>query len=294
MKIHRVNSVNSGSPIFDRMQQSLLQVIHVETRVFFSYHLGREVILDMYLPETDYYDKGVSLLLINDGQGLAEFNFSLLLDQLLAFNEIQPVICIGIHAGKERLSEYGVHDVADYAGRGDRAGAYTRFALEELLPFIAAENLIERFARIGFAGFSLGGLSALDIVWSHPDQFSIAGVFSGSLWWRSRALDKGYHEDRDRIIHQKIRKGQYEPGLRFYFTTGSLDETADRNGNGIIDSIDDTLDLIEELKKKGYDSHYDIRYVNFEEGRHDMATWGKAMPGFLLWAFGRELGKPLR
>ena len=53
-------------------------------------------------------------------------------------------------------------------------------------------------------------------------------------------------------MHKLIREGDYKPGLQFYFTTGSLDEKMDRNNNGIIDSIDDTLGLIEELEKKGY------------------------------------------
>jgi hypothetical protein len=75
--------------------------------------------------------------------------------------------------------------------------------------------------------------------------------------------------------------------LQFYFATGSLDETADRNNNGIIDSIDDTLDLIKELVVKGYYEQKDICYVNYDDGRHDIPTWGRAMPAFLLWAFGR-------
>lgn len=70
--------------------------------------------------------------------------------------------------------------------------------------------------------------------------------------------------------------------------TGSLDETADRNNNGIIDSIDDTLDLMKELKKLGYKNGKDIHYINYEDGRHDVPSWGKAMPAFLLWGWARE------
>ena len=75
----------------------------------------------------------------------------------------------------------------------------------------------------------------------------------------------------------------------FYFTTGSMDETVDRNNNGIIDSIDDTQDLIKELRKLGYTSEYEVKYINYEDGKHDVQTWGRAMPGFLLWAWGRTL-----
>jgi enterochelin esterase-like enzyme len=166
--------------------------------------------------------------------------------------------------------------------------------LNELLPFIHTEYAIESFAQKAFAGFSLGGLTALDMTWKYPEIFSVAGVFSGSLWWRTRGLNDGYNEDTDRIMHQMIRQGVYKPELKFYFTTGSLDETADRNQNGIIDSIDDTLSLIEELKKLGYDPENQIRYINYEDGHHDIATWARSMPAFLQWGWGEASSFELR
>ena len=48
-------------------------------------------------------------------------------------------------------------------------------------------------------------------------------------------------------MHKIIRMAN-APWLKFFFECGALDETKDRNNNGIIDSIDDTLDLIDELK----------------------------------------------
>jgi hypothetical protein len=55
-------------------------------------------------------------------------------------------------------------------------------------------------------------------------------------------------------MHAQIQDGHYAPWLKFFFQTGVLDEAADRNNSGIIDSIDDTMDLIKELEKKGYNS----------------------------------------
>jgi enterochelin esterase-like enzyme len=244
------------------------------------------VIVDLYLPKNIIDPSQLSLLLINDGQNLEEMNFAQLLHGLIFSGNIQPLVVVGIHADKHRLQEYGTSGIRDYEGRGARASDYQQFVLNELLPFIHITYAIEQFKSKAFAGFSLGGLSALDIVWGYPEIFSMVGVFSGSLWWRSKSLTDNYNDDTDRIMHQKIRKGKYCPGLRFYFATGSLDETADRNGNGIIDSIDDTLDLIDELKKLGYDTDYDIRYINYEEGKHDIATWGQSLPQFLLWGWG--------
>ena len=259
----------------------------VEQKAIASTILKRYVIVDCYLPKDIPFPDSLSLLLINDGQDLEEMKFASILNQMLAANEIQPLVCIGIHAGKDRKNEYGPAKILDYQGLGAKAEAYNQFILEELLPFVHVHYGIEQFSQKAFAGFSLGGLTAIDMVWNYPAIFSTAGVFSGSLWWRTKSLDDGYNDDRDRIMHQQIRNGKSHPGLRFYFTTGSLDETADRHNNGIIDSIDDTLDLIKELKSKGDTSEYEIKYINYEDGKHDVATWGRAMPGFLLWGWGR-------
>ena len=74
--------------------------------------------------------------------------------------------------------------------------------------------------------------------------------------------------------------------MKFFFESGKLDEQRDRNKNGVIDSIDDTLDLIAELKAKGYNDS-DIEFLLLEDGKHDVETWGVAMPVFLKWAFPR-------
>ncbi len=262
------------------------QSIIIEQKKIRSVYLKRDVIVDFYLP-TNAEPLELSLLLINDGQDLIKMNFSQLLDQLLKWDQITPVLCIGIHAGG-RFSEYGTAHILDYKNRGEKAYLYQQFLMEELLPLLHIVYGIEKFKTKGIAGFSLGGLSALDTLWNHPQWFSLAGVFSGSLWWRTKGLNDGYNEDTDRIIHQKIKNAGYYAGLRFYFTTGSLDEKADRNNNGIIDSIDDTLALIDELKNLGYKTGNDIKYINYEDGKHDITTWGRAMPQFLLWGWGRK------
>jgi enterochelin esterase-like enzyme len=258
----------------------------VEEGSLHSGMLHRTVWYHVYRPETLPQD-GVSLLLLYDGQELMPTAFFQNLSALQEAGLLQPLLIVAVHAGPHRLLEYGTAGIPDYAGRGVRAGLHHRFILEELIPSIQHRYGINSFGQMAAAGFSLGGLAALSLVWSHPKDFSVAGVFSGSLWWRSKALDNGYDEDRDRIMHQLVRSGTYQPGLKFYFTTGSLDETADRNGNGIIDSIDDTLALITELKAIGYTAE-EIFYTNYEDGRHDMETWVRVLPAFLLWGWRKK------
>lgn len=260
----------------------------VERMIIDSAKLKREVIIDAYLPGNVAEPENMSLLLINDGQDLPKMPFEEILNDLLEADKIEPVLCIGIHCGEDRKMEYGVASQADYKGRGAKAKAYADFIFLELLPLVHETYNVPSFREKSFAGFSLGGLSALDIVWGHAHEFTKAGIFSGSFWWRSRGYREGYDDDKHRIMHQQIKKGKYQPWLQFFFECGALDEIADRNKNGIIDSIDDTLDLIEELHKKGY-SENSIRYLELEDGKHDVETWARAFPEFLEWGWGKRL-----
>lgn len=269
--------------IFGVMLLQQLSTILVEQRALPSAHLKRYVIIDLYLPKNIADPSSLSLLLINDGQDLEDMPFAPMLDGLLVSGQIQPIMCVGLHCNKYRREEYATAALLDFAGRGKRSKAYQLFIIEELLPFLYKEYAVDSFKQKSIAGFSMGGLSALDTAWNYPDVFSTIGVFSGSLWWRMHDLSDGYDDDKHRIMHQQIRNGGYKPGMRFYFTTGSMDETADRNGNGVIDSIDDTQDLVNELIAAGYDGDKDVVYINDEYGRHDVATWAKALPAFLLF-----------
>lgn len=254
-----------------------------------SKHLNRKTELRVYLPKAVSNPSNLNLLIINDGQDMPVMKFGNILNQLYSQKTIKPVLCVAITAGCERMQEYGIASEADYRGRGAKAEQYTHFIINELLPFISKTYNIPHFKETAFAGFSLGGLSALDIAWNHPKIFSKVGVFSGSLWWRNKDQnDKKYDDNKHRIMQQQVRKGKYAEGLQFFFQCGKMDESGDRNKNGIIDSIDDTLDLIEELFSKGYKPK-DISYLELDDGKHDVPTWGRAMPAFLKWAWGSEV-----
>ena len=253
-----------------------------------SVFLNREVIVDCYYSE-DYFNHAlISLLLINDGQDLRTMQFENILDAAYAEGLIEPVFCVGIHCSTDRKNEYGTANILDYKGRGAKAALYTQFVMEELIPFIRSTYNIISFKEKSFAGFSLGGLCALDIVWNHPHEFFKVGVFSGSLWWRDKDQeDDDFDEDKDRIMQRQIKGGAYYPWLKFFFEVGTQDETADRNNNGVIDSIDDALNLITELKNKGYSAD-SIEYLEMNDGRHDVPTWAKAFPAFLEWGWGKK------
>lgn len=250
-----------------------------------SEFLKRNVTVTLLMPEGEVTEP-INLLLLNDGQEAENLRLGETLDMLYEAGMLKPVAVAAIHAGTERIQEYGVAGNPDYKQRGSKAGAYTQFIVKELLPAIKKETGVESFATTAYAGFSLGGLSAMDIAWNNPQLFNKVGVFSGSFWWRSKELRKGY-SDADRIMHRMIHYTAGKPDLQFWLQTGTKDEAADRNQNGIIDSIDDTVDVIKELEAKGYKRPADIQYLEIVGGTHGVATWAYAMPKFLLWAFGR-------
>ena len=267
--------------------EKIISTINIEQRFLYSEFLERDVVIDFYLPADAVYKNDCNLLLINDGQDLQTMNFGELLDSLVLKKVIRPLLCAGIYCGANRMLEYGTIYSSDYKGRGSKAGLYSEFILCELLPFIQTEFNIISFKEKSFAGFSLGGLSALDIVWNYPYEFLRAGVFSGSLWWRRHGYDdKNYNAEKDRIMHLQVQKGALRPWLQFFFECGRYDETADRNNNGIIDSIEDTTDLIAELKKIGYTNNQ-IAYLELKDGKHDIETWKTSFPAFLLWGWGK-------
>ncbi|HMO33738.1 MAG TPA: alpha/beta hydrolase-fold protein [Lacibacter sp.] len=267
-------------------KEAMLRVPAVRTELESGY-LDRTVDVDVYIPSHVKHPEQMSLLLINDGQDLPKMPFDEILGDLYYYQEIEPLVCVGIHCGPDRKNEYGVARKADYLGRGSKAGAYTRFVFNELLPLIRKEFHLPHFREKAFAGFSLGGLMALDLVWNHPHEFTKVGVFSGSLWWRQKAYEDGYNDETDRIMHNQVREGEAAPWLQFFFQTGALDENKDRNNNGVIDSIDDTLDLIALLEEHGYPQQA-IKYLELADGKHDVATWGQAFPDFLKWGWGRH------
>ena len=134
-------------------------------------------------------------------------------------------------------------------------------------------------------GISLGGLTAFDIVWNHPHLFGTVGVFSGSFQWRAGA-DDPYITPHHLIAHEMVRNSTYRPGFRAWFEAATRDETSDRDNNGVIDAIQDTLELIDELEALGYELGKDVVYMQVEGGLHDYHTWAQVLPQFLLWAYG--------
>lgn len=282
-----VNNFKKGGSrfLFKLIQSEASGFYYKQQRIeIFAEILGRTVLVDFISPREDLPDSGLlPVLLLNDGQDLAALSYLKTIDRLAGSSGHLSFYTFAIHAA-DRLHEYGVSGIPDFQDRGSRAHLYHLFLKEELIgQLLPALGIKHEPSRTAIAGFSLGGLSALDFAWQHPELAGLSGSFSGSFWWRSKALDAGYTQ-ADRIMHKRIRETINLPRLSIWLQAGTCDEQNDRTGSGVIDAIADIRDLMDELEAKGFTS-LNLHYHEVQEGRHDQQTWGRVMPDFLKWVF---------
>ena len=255
-------------------------IIYSQKHIY-SNHLRRNVIFDTYTPNISKRAKNqLPTIVFNDGQTLQNMEITKILRKLLKNNRIRPCIVVGVHSTPNRHHELGTTQYLQSDGNGILAQAYQEFIINELIPRLQFDNSDKFY----IAGFSLGGLSALDITLNHPKTFSGVGVFSGALWWRDKPFSAN-HPNANLIIPRKIQSHQQVPNTQYWFQTGSLDEDNDRDKNGIIDVIDDTLRTIVFLQHYRVEKK-NISYVEIKGGKHHWQTWAKAMPKFLMTIFG--------
>ncbi len=254
---------------------------------FRSQQLHNQRAVTIFLPpdyETSLH-RHYKVLYANDGQDMPAVKLAETLTALYAQHEIEPMIVVAVHATRDRLHEYGTAGIPNARGLGKRARKYSFFILDELMPYINRRyRTLTGPINTAIMGFSLGGLMAFDLAWNHPDVFGAAGVFSGSLWWRTDDADTHARQE-SRIMHRRVRDTESPGQLRLWFQAGTDDEKEDRDSNGVIDAIQDTTELMDELELKGFRRGLDMIYVQIEGGEHNQRTWGFSLPYFLRWTF---------
>lgn len=253
----------------------------------YSRHLQRHVELNIISTPIPDDKSEMNLLILNDGQDMDQLRIKRITDSLYRKKLIRPLLIVGVKAG-DRMKEYGVAGHPDVQGNGDKADHYADFISNELYAFCKKKTGVRKFRSVVMAGCSLGGLSAFDIAWNHADKIDKVGVFSGSFWWRDKeATDSSYNDDKNRIIITEIRSSRKKPQLQYWFYAGDKEEEGDRDKDGIIDVVDDTQDLINLLKTKQVPGAAQATFIRSATSKHDYPSWSAALPGFLVWAFGK-------
>src|SRR3954471_5106189 len=119
--------------------------IVIDKYIVHSAFLDRDVSVDCYYSEDYFNHPFISLLLVNDGQDLRTMHFENILEKAYAGGGIEPVFCVGVHCAEDRKNEYGTANSPNYKGRGAKAGLYTNFVMNELIPFIRKKYAIISF-----------------------------------------------------------------------------------------------------------------------------------------------------
>ena len=272
-----------------RRRTALLATVAVVTLPeFASQALGNSREVTVFLPPgyTRATSRHYPVLYVNDGQDQAALQIRKTLAKLFQRRQIPPIIVVAVPTNDDRLHEYGTAVSPNAQNLGAKAAEYGRFLTTELMPAINHQFRTSlNPADIGIFGVSLGGLSAFDIGWNRPDLFGVVGVMSGSFWWRAGEEETAVPPNQP-IAHTMVRGPAVKPNLRLWFEAATQDEASDRDNNGIIDAIQDTLELIEALEGVGFTWGEDVVYVQVPGGRHNYDTWAQVFPDFLRWAFG--------
>jgi enterochelin esterase-like enzyme len=279
-----------------------------------------KIVVAVYLPPG--YDHAAArrypVLYANDGQDMEAVGLQPTLAQLYRDKAIEPVIVVAIGMLADRASGYGLSDRAaarslvggsPIGSIGTRAQDYSAWVATALVPYVDAHYRTRKSARgRTMLGWSLGALNAFNLGWQYPEVFGRVGAFSPSFWL---AADRSSATavQHTRLAQAMVDRGRKRAGLRMWFAVGTAEETKDRDGDGINDTVDDTQDLLQGyrgadgfrlrgLKQLGYTVNMDVakhplRHADatlflLPGGVHNQASWKRMLPVFLRWAYGRH------
>lgn len=240
--------------------------------------------ITVYLPPDFHPGASAPLLIALDGQTMLRWKLVAAIEKLAANKGIAQPVVISVPASAERVEEYALAGLPDFMGRGKLAERFQIFLTEAVVPE-ARKHYGAGLdpSRTGIFGASMGGLCALDTAWRHPQIFGLAGIFSGSMWWREDDSSPAAQQ-ASRLAHRRVRETAAKPAVRFWFQAGTADESADRDGNGVIDAIQDTTELIDAMVERGFRRGHDVFYTETRGGKHHEETWARELPKFLRWA----------
>ncbi len=261
----------------------------------------------VYLPpEYAFTQARYEVLYVNDGQDMEAVGMAATLERLYARYAITRIIVVAIDMPPDRMAGYGLFDRAKghaiaaptrYGEVGANAQVYAQWLTQALVPTIDARyRTLAHAEGRALLGWSLGALSAFGIGWQYPELFSRIGAFSPSFWLAADRRDAASVR-ATRIVHRLVDASPPMPRPQMFFGVGTQEEADDRDGDGVIDVLDDTRDLIDRVADRcvreacdGTDKEGVVLFL-LEDGRHDQPSWARMLPAFLKWAYGRNTAR---
>lgn len=264
----------------------LLQSLAVPAPAF-----GQSVLVQVYLPAGYAQDteRRYPTLYINDGQDSASVGLADSLQQLAMQGESQAIIAIAIPMLPDRMATYGFANrtrslpaQTRFGPVGLQAHAYSEWLVHTLVPAIDRQFRTQTHAeQRGILGWSLGAASAFSVAWNYPELFGRVGAFSPSFW-----LSAETGKPQLALVKALMADSPIPTCFKIDMAVGSTEETDDRDGDGLIDVIDDAQDVLLAVQEKtNTDSACASRLRIIEAGQHNQATWKLMLPDFLRWAY---------
>jgi predicted alpha/beta superfamily hydrolase len=181
----------------------------------------------------------------------------------LAHEGLEALV-VGIPAapGEERRVEYS----------GAKAQQHLSFIADTVRPLVEASFDVDpRREATGIAGSSLGGVASLHAVYTRPETFGFAGVFSPAFWWTG---DERWFELVERTP---------APDARIYLDVGDAEMPEDeQTRRRYVDGFERMSAL---LRRQGFDDR-SLRTVLDQGGAHHETDWARRLPDALRFVLG--------
>ena len=176
----------------------------------------------------------------------------------LAREGIEAIV-VGIPAapGDERGHEYS----------GAKTEQHLSFVVDTVRPLVEKSFDVDpRRERTGIAGSSLGGVASLHAVYTRPETFAFAGVFSPAFWW---TRDDRWFELVERTV---------KPDARIYIDVGNSEMPEDEaTRRKYVEGFERMTAL---LRSRGFDDG-SLRAVLERGGAHFETDWARRLPDAL-------------
>ncbi len=175
------------------------------------------------------------------------------------------LIVVGIDNGQDkRLTELSAWDHPEYGNAEGKQ--YLAFITEVIKPFIDAEYRTKPDAtNTAIMGSSMGGLMSFYAIYSHPEIFTKAGIFSPSFW---------YSPD----VFEFAQSSQLPNSARLDFLVGT------EEGGEI---VKDMRKMVSITKNAGHPIR-NIKSRVVDGAGHNEAFWASEFADSVLWLFREE------
>ncbi|WP_224489366.1 alpha/beta hydrolase [Robertkochia flava] len=174
-------------------------------------------------------------------------------------------IIVGIeHGNEKRIDELTPYSHPEY--KGGNGKLYSEIIVNTLKPEIERRYpaLPDRENTI-IAGSSLGGLISHYMLFTYPEVFSKAIIFSPSYWYSEKIF--GLTENTEAPADSKI-----------YMATGALEPGS---------AVTDLERMTELLRSRGFDTEQLYSEIRID-AKHNEAFWSREFPKAILWMTGQN------